>query len=99
MSNTDKFAIIAIGGKQFKVKGETTLSVDRLSYDIGSTFSVQPLLLSDNDIRLNSGEVLCTVLEHRKAKKVPVFKFKRRKNYMRNLGHRQHITLIKATLL
>ena len=98
MKNKD-FAVIEIGSKQYLVKQNELLKVDRLPEK-----PVVNVLLSNIDNKVEIGEpfvekvgVEMEVLEDRKDKKVPVRRYKSKSRYRRNVGHRQPISMLKVT--
>ncbi|MBT8220248.1 MAG: 50S ribosomal protein L21 [Bacteroidia bacterium] len=97
------FAVVTIGGHQYKVSEGDEIFVDRLGQDEGSEVSFDQVLLVDNDGNtkvgaptVKSASIKATVLEHAKADKVIVFKKKRRKGYKVKRGHRQQLSKIKV---
>ncbi len=97
------YAIVEIGGKQFKVSQDQTLYVPKLAADVDSTVDFDQVLLVANGENVNLGTpvvdgalVKATVLGHVKADKVTVFRKKRRKRYKVTRGHRQQYTQIKV---
>ena len=98
------YAVIATGGKQYRVEKDGTLRVELLAAEPGSTVKFdQVLLIADgSDIKvgaplLTGGLVSATVERHGQGDKVPIVKFRRRKHYLRMKNHRQKYTLIKIT--
>ncbi|HKJ34679.1 MAG TPA: 50S ribosomal protein L21 [Balneolales bacterium] len=97
------FAIIEIGGHQYKVAENDVLYVDKQSNAVDDKISIDRILLvSDDKGKVNVGKpvvdgakVEATVLDHVKADKVIVFKKKRRKGYRVKNGHRQPMTQIR----
>lgn len=96
------FAIVTIAGQQFKVNEGLELFVHRLEANEGDSVNFDQVHLVDKDGSvsigkpvLNGAGISATVLEHRKGKKVIVFKKKRRKGYRVKNGHRQSFTKIK----
>lgn len=96
------FAIVQIGGHQYKVKQNDTIFVDRLAEDTDDTFTCDRVLLvaDGDDVKVgtpvvDSASVEATVVDHLKGDKVIVFKKKRRKGYQKSNGHRQHLTQLK----
>lgn len=96
------FAIIATGGKQYRVEKDQVLRVETLDSEPGSKIEFGEVLLvqSGKDTKIGNpqvegAKVTATVLEHDKDKKVIVFKKKRRKQYRRTRGHRQHFTEVR----
>jgi large subunit ribosomal protein L21 len=96
------FAIVQIGGHQYKVQQNDTIYVDRLAQDTDETFTTDRVLLVANgdDVTvgapvIDGASVNATVVNHLKGDKVIVFKKKRRKGYQKSNGHRQHLTQLK----
>lgn len=95
------YAIVEIGGKQFKVQKDARLYVPRLKAEIGDTITLDRVLLVSGDGSVKVGapvvdgaSVSAEVLGHVKGDKVIVFKKKRRKGYRVKNGHRQPYTQI-----
>ena len=93
------YAVIATGGKQYRVEEGDCLRVERLDAEEGAEIELdRVLLVGDGDEVtigrpfVDSGRVAATVKGHGRSKKVMVVKFKRRKNYLRRRGHRQGYT-------
>ncbi|MCY4349199.1 MAG: 50S ribosomal protein L21 [Thiotrichales bacterium] len=93
------YAVIATGGKQYRVEEGKCLRVERIDAEEGAEIELdRVLLVGDGDAItigrpfVESGKVAATVREHGRSKKVMVVKFKRRKNYLRRRGHRQDYT-------
>ena len=100
------YAIVEIGGKQFKVQKDQQLVVPRLNADIGDTVSVDRVLLvgGSDDVQVGAPTVdgftaSLKVLDHVKGDKIIVFKKKRRKGYKVKNGHRQPYTRVAVTEL
>lgn len=96
------YAIVETQGKQHKVIEGQILIVDRLLADEGSTIDLDKVKLLGKDDSVEVGtpyvdgaNVIAKVLEHKKGKKILVFKKKRRKQYKRMKGHRQLLTVLK----
>lgn len=96
------YAIVEIGGKQFKAAKDTRLYVPRQQAEVGDTLTLDRVLLVSGDSGVSVGaptvegaSVAAEVLGHVKADKVIVFKKKRRKGYRVKNGHRQPYTQIK----
>lgn len=97
------YAIIEISGKQQIVKSDEIIKVDRLSANPGEEVTIKNVLALGEGESLNIGQpfvegasVVFEVLENRKAKKVMVFKKKRRKGYEVKKGHRQSLSILKV---
>lgn len=98
----DRYAIVYIGGHQFKVAPDDMLRVPRLSSEIGEEIGLSSILLLSDGKKVEIGspylegkEVRAEVVRHGRNKKVIVFKKKRRKDYRRKKGHRQQYTEIR----
>jgi len=98
------YAVIRTGGKQYRVAPGDVVRVERVEGDIGATVSFDQVLLAatDNGVLVgrplvDGARVLAQILEQGRARKILVFKKKRRKNYRRRRGHRQSITTVRVT--
>ncbi len=96
------YAIVKIGGHQYKVEEDQTIFVNRLATDDDSITLEDVLLVKDDDGNVKIGAptvegstVTATIVDNLKSDKVIVFKKKRRKGYRVKNGHRQHITQLK----
>lgn len=97
------YAIVEMGGRQFRVEVGQEVYVNRLAAAKDETVELNKVLLIDNDGDIKIGSpyvdgamVKATVLDDScKGKKVIVFKKKRRKGYQKKNGHRQYLSLIK----
>lgn len=98
------YAVIATGGKQYRVSKGDVLRIEKLDAEPGSTVEFAEVLMvgEGSDVKigkphLQGGKVLATVERHGKGAKVSIVKFRRRKHYMRQKGHRQMYTEVKVT--
>ncbi|NHA14927.1 50S ribosomal protein L21 [Thioalkalivibrio sp. XN279] len=98
------YAVIATGGKQYRVSEGAVLRVEKLDAEEGAKVEFdQVLLVGDGDKvsvgkpYIEGGKVQATVMAQGKARKVEIVKFRRRKNYRRTKGHRQQFTQVKIT--
>ncbi|HTY11865.1 MAG TPA: 50S ribosomal protein L21 [Bacteroidota bacterium] len=98
------FAVVEIGGQQYKVNPEEKLYVPKLEKEVGSSIKFDKVLLVSNDKEVKVGapvvsgaSVSAKVLAHVKDDKVIVFKKKKRKGYRVKRGHRQQYTHIEIT--
>jgi large subunit ribosomal protein L21 len=96
------YAVVATGGKQYKVQEGEVLRVEKLTGDVGTQVAFeQVLMLSDGEnVKigqpvLEGVQVKGHIVEQGKYKKILVFKYKRRKRYRRKQGHRQLFTAVK----
>ena len=94
------YAIIATGGKQYKVSEGDVIRVEKLGAEAGDTVTFDQVLAVSND-GLKVGEdvanasVTASVVGNGKAKKVIVYKYKRKTGYHKKNGHRQQFTEVK----
>jgi large subunit ribosomal protein L21 len=84
------YAIIRLGGKQYRVREGETLVVDRVRADEGKTF--------EPDVLLGDGVVTAKVLAHERGPKIVVGKYKRRTGYKRHTGFRAATSRIEISL-
>ena len=98
------YAVIKSGGKQYRVAEGDLLRVEKINAEAGETVSFdEVLLVADGDDvkvgtpRLESGAVSAEVVSQSRARKIEVVKFKRRQDYQRHYGHRQHYTEVRIT--
>jgi large subunit ribosomal protein L21 len=96
------YAVIKAGGKQYKVSPGDVVRVEKLEQEAGTTVEFGEVLALNNDQNLVVGSPLVanarvsgTVVETGKAKKVLIFKYKRKKQYKVFRGHRQRFTAVK----
>lgn len=99
----EAYAVVETGGKQYRVKQNDTLRVERLEADVGAKVEIDSVLavfdgssLKIGKPTVESGKVTATVVEHLRDEKVVSFKKKRRKGYSRKVGHRQDKTVLKV---
>lgn len=98
------YAIVNISGKQFKVEKGLRLRIPKQNIESGSTISFENVMLYNNGKETRFGtpnvkgvKVTTTVLEHKRERKILVYKKKRRKGYQRKNGHRQWFTEVEVT--
>ena len=94
------YAIIATGGKQYKVSEGDIITIEKLGVEAGEkvTFD-QVLAVSDNGMKVGAdvanATVEASVVKEGRAKKVIVYKYKRKTGYHKKNGHRQVFTQVK----
>ena len=100
------FAVIKTGGKQYRVKQGDKLRVESLNADEGETVSLDQVLMAGDgaDVAIgnplvSNASVSATVVSHGCGKKVDIVKFRRRKHYRRQMGHRQNYTELEITAI
>ena len=96
------YAVIRSGGKQYRVAPGQTIRLERVTGDVGATVEFGDVLVVENEGKFQAGAPLIanakvhgTVLENDRAKKIIVFKKKRKKQYRRTKGHRQDFTAVR----
>ena len=94
------YAVISLGGKQYRVREGQRLLVDRLPYEEGKTFHPDVLLLGgEGEPKLGAAtkghQVTAKVAAHVLGKKIIVGKHKRRTGYRRRNGHRSRLSQIE----
>lgn len=92
------FAVIETGGKQFIVKEGDTIRVEKLPAEKSQDIEFDKVLMVDGKVGepyVENAKVQATVVSNGKAKKIIVFKFKKRKGYRKKQGHRQQFSEIK----
>ena len=98
------FAVIATGGKQYRVQKGSVLRIEKLTAEAGASVDFDQVLLVGEGASVkvgapfvSGGKVTATVQSHGKGDKVRIVKFRRRKHYKREKTHRQPYTEIKIT--
>ena len=90
-------AIIETGGKQYRVAPGDVIRVEKLAGDVGSEIELPVKLAFEDSGEPVSGAALkATIVGNGRGDKVLVFKFKRKKQYKRTIGHRQSFTEVKV---
>lgn len=95
------YAIIATGGKQYKVSEGDIINVEKLGVEAGATVSFDEVLVVGGDAvqvgnpTVAGATVNATVIGDVKGKKVIVYKYKRKTGYHKKNGHRQQYTKVK----
>jgi large subunit ribosomal protein L21 len=95
------YAIIATGGKQYKVAEGDVIKVEKLDAEAGSEITFDDVLLVSTDSKVVCGKdaanasVTASVIGNGKSKKVIVYKYKRKTGYHKKNGHRQAFTKVE----
>ena len=94
------YAIIATGGKQYKVSEGDIIRVEKLDVEDGGTVTFDKVIAVSNDslkvgADVANASVTATVMGQGRAKKVIVYKYKRKTGYHKKNGHRQAYTQVK----
>jgi large subunit ribosomal protein L21 len=98
-----KYAVIRTGGKQYRVAEGDLVKVEKLAGEVGETVVLPDVLfVGGEDVKIGAplvanAKVTGEIIGQIRAKKVIVFKKKRRKSYSRQRGHRQYQTTLKIT--
>jgi len=98
------YAVIQTGGKQYRVIEGQTIRVELLDVEAGSQLELDKVLMvSDGDsVKIGApfvegGKVSAQVKSHGRDDKIRVIKFRRRKHYRKQMGHRQYFTELTIT--
>ena len=94
------YAIIATGGKQYKVSEGDVIKVEKLDVEVGNNVTFdQVIAVSDSSLKVGAdvanATVTATVLDQGRGKKVIVYKYKPKTGYHKKNGHRQAYTQVK----
>ncbi len=95
------YAIIATGGKQYKVSEGDVIKVEKLDANVGESFTFdQVLIVNDGEMKIGNptvqgATVEASVLSCGRGKKVIVYRYKRKTGYHKKNGHRQSYTEVK----
>ncbi|HEX9445526.1 MAG TPA: 50S ribosomal protein L21 [Candidatus Binatia bacterium] len=96
------YVVIRTGGKQYRVAAGDVVKVERLAGEVGDRIMLADVLMAGGNGEVKIGtptlpdvKVTAEIVDQGKAKKVLVFKMKRRKSYSRQRGHRQLQTTLK----
>ena len=97
------YAVIATGGKQYKVSEGDVITIERLPQEAGDTVTFdQVLAIGGDDFTagtplVDGATVEGTILRNGRAKKIIVYRFKAKKGYHKKTGHRQNTTTVRIT--
>ena len=95
------YAVVETGGKQYRVEKGTTLLVDRLSAEEGAKVDLRAVALLDKDLVTGKDaekvKVEAKVAGHERGPKIRVFKYRAKKGYRRQAGHRSELTRLEVT--
>jgi large subunit ribosomal protein L21 len=94
------YAIIATGGKQYKVSEGDIIKVEKIAGEAGDTVEFDNVLaISDKDLKVGAdvknATVSATVMQQGRGKKVTVYKYKPKSGYHKKNGHRQAYTQVR----
>ena len=98
------YAVFATGGKQYRATTGDILKIEKLNAEKGATVELDQVLMvgEGEDVKVGSpylkgGKVTAIIVEHGRGEKIRILKFKRRKQHMKRMGHRQDFTRIEIT--
>ncbi|NOG31776.1 50S ribosomal protein L21 [Halomonas sp. TBZ9] len=98
------YAVIKSGGKQYRVQEGQTLKLEKLEIPTGEIIEFDEVLLvaDGDDVTVGAplvegAKVSAEIVDHGRAKKINIIKFRRRKHSMKRQGHRQWFTEVKIT--
>jgi len=98
------YAVVITGGKQYRVMKGERLRVEKLDVEAGNSIDITDVLLVGNGETITVGTpkvagavVSANILSHGRLDKVHIVKFRRRKHFRKQMGHRQHYTEIEIT--
>lgn len=96
------YAIIATGGKQYRVSEGDIIYIEKLDNQVDDSVSFPVLMLGGEVVKagnplVEGAEVTGKVLQHGRGQKIIVYKYKSKKNYRRKAGHRQPFTKVEIT--
>ena len=101
-----KYAVIRTGGKQYRVSEGDVVKIEKLTGEVGAKVTMDDVLFvgGEGDAKIGAplvanAKVTGEIVGQDRAKKIIVFKKKRRKGYMRRQGHRQYQTALKITAI
>ena len=96
------YAVVSTGGKQYRIQEGDILRVEKIPGEVGTPIAFENVLLYSDGEKLSIGQPVLEnisvnghIVEQGKAKKIIVFKYKRRKRFRRKQGHRQQFTAVK----
>lgn len=95
------YAIVATGGKQYKVQAGDVITTEKLDAETGAKVELDALLVSDEATikvgtpKVSGIKVIAEIMEHGKGEKIDIFTYKKKNNHHRAQGHRQPYSKIK----
>jgi large subunit ribosomal protein L21 len=91
------FAVVKSGGKQYRVRKDQEIVVDRVKGEVGDSVELPVSFLADDEgFDLGERTARVEILEHLRGDKIHVYKYKPKKTYRKKTGHRQELTRIKV---
>ncbi|MBR2718622.1 MAG: 50S ribosomal protein L21 [Clostridia bacterium] len=98
------YAIIATGGKQYRVSQGDVIYIEKVNQDVDSTISFDVLMIGGEEVKVGNpviegAKVEGKVVAQVKGEKIVIYKYKSKKNYHRKAGHRQPYTKVEITAI
>lgn len=98
------YAIIATGGKQYRVSQGDVIYIEKINQDVDSTISFDVLMIGGDEVKVGNPTVEGAKVEGKvvaqvKGEKIVIYKYKSKKNYHRKAGHRQPYTKVEITAI
>ena len=91
------FAVLKIGGKQYRAARDGVLVVDRLAGEVGDSVDLPVSFVADGDsFDLSASTARVEILEHLKGDKIHIYKYKPKKDHRKKTGHRQELTRVRV---
>ena len=97
------YAIVEVGGRQWKVEPGSRLDVNRVPTEVGATHTVDRVVFAQDGAQIQVGRpyvpdarVVCEVLAHLRGPKVISYHFRRRENWRKTVGHRQRLSRLQV---
>ncbi|HEX9780337.1 MAG TPA: 50S ribosomal protein L21 [bacterium] len=97
------YAIVELGGRQWRVEPGTRVETNRVAAEVGAPFTAERVLLASDGGQVRVGrpylegvKVVFEVLEHRRGPKVISYHYRRRENWRKTRGHRQPLTRLQV---
>ncbi len=95
------YAVFQSGGKQHRVSEGQVIRLEKLEVETGSEVVFDKVLMVANgeDIKVEGATIKAEIVEHGRGDKIKIVKFRRRKHYRKQQGHRQWFTDVKITAI
>ena len=98
------YAIIATGGKQYRVSQGDVIYIEKVNQDVDTTISFDVLMIGGEEVKVGNpvvegAKVEGKVVAQVKGEKIVIYKYKSKKNYHRKAGHRQPYTKVEITAI
>ena len=98
------YAIIATGGKQYRVSQGDVIYIEKVNQEVDSTISFDVLMIGGEEVKVGNpvvegAKVEGKVVAQVKGEKIVIYKYKSKKNYHRKAGHRQPYTKVEITAI